>query len=76
MKCYICNAQLSSDEIKHTPAYGRGNFAPCGKCTEIIENVFEPDSEEEIDQQLAFELFYEEREAENQTLTEEDENSS
>lgn len=76
IKCYICDAQLGADEIKHTPAYGRGNFGPCGKCNEIIENVFEPPSEEEIDEQLALELFYEEREADNQTVIEEDENSS
>ncbi len=76
MKCYICDAQLKPDEIKHTPAYGRGNFGPCGKCAEIIENVFEPPSEEEIDQQLAFELFYEERQDENQGLEEDEENSS
>ena len=77
MKCYICDAQLGADEIKHTPAYGRGNFAPCGKCTEIIENVFEPDSEEEIDKQLALELFYEEQEqALNSPVEEDDENSS
>ena len=76
-RCYICDATLNPDEIKHTPAYGRGNFGPCGKCAEIIENVFEPDSEEEIDEQLALELFYEEQEQDLNTPNEDiDENST
>ena len=59
MKCHICNGQLASDEIKHTPAYGRGGFAPCGTCLEKIEEIFEPHDEEEIARQLSLELFYE-----------------
>ena len=59
MRCHICDKPLASDEIKHTPAYGRGNFGPCGTCSEIIENVFEPLDEEEIDKQLALDFYYE-----------------
>lgn len=48
MKCYICDAQLAADDIKFTPKYGRGNFAPCGHCEGIIAEVFEPIPEEEL----------------------------
>jgi hypothetical protein len=49
MKCYICNRTLSSDEVKHTPKHGRGDFAPCGTCESIISEVFEPLDEEQLD---------------------------
>jgi cytidine deaminase len=49
MHCHICDRELSPDEIKMTPAYGRGDFAPCGTCLAVIEEVFEPDSEEDLD---------------------------
>lgn len=59
MRCHICDRPLQNDEIKHDPKYGRGNFDPCGTCLEVSDNLFEPPSEEEIDQQLAFDLYYE-----------------
>lgn len=74
MKCHICDRDLASDEIKHTPEHGRGNFAPCGTCQEVIDSLFEPPSEEEIDRQLVLELFYEELQEEtnnNESLEEE-----
>ncbi len=56
MKCYICDAQLGKDEIKMRPKYGHGGFEPCGHCLSIIEEVFEPLNEEEIDRQIDIEL--------------------
>lgn len=50
---------MDNDSIKHTPEYGRGGFAPCGKCQEIIAEVFEPLDEEEIDNQISLEVYYE-----------------
>lgn len=70
MKCYICDKQLAPDEIKHDPKYGHGGFDPCGSCMEVIDNIFEPPSEEEIDRQLNLELFYEG----NQNVGDADEN--
>ena len=55
MHCHICDRPLAADEIKTTPKYGRGGFAPCGTCLEIIENVFEPLEETEIDYALSVE---------------------
>lgn len=49
MKCHICDRQLSPDEIKMTPAYGKGGFSPCGTCLTVIKEVFEPSSEEDLD---------------------------
>lgn len=48
MNCYICDSRLGSDDIKYTPKYGRGNFAPCGYCQGIIAEVFEPLPEDEL----------------------------
>lgn len=60
MKCYICDAQMDNDSIKHTPEYGRGGFAPCGHCLEIIGDLFNDDSDEEITSQLTAEgIFFE-----------------
>jgi hypothetical protein len=47
MKCHICDAPLSQDEIKLTPEYGKGNFAPCGNCQSIIDEVFAEGDEDE-----------------------------
>lgn len=65
MKCYVCDRTLENDEIKHEPEYERGGFAPCGTCLAIIDEVFEPLPEEDIDRQLAFEFYYEELADEN-----------
>lgn len=70
MKCYICDGQVGPDEIKHTPEYGRGGFAPCGRCQEKIDEVFEHPDEEEIDNQISLELFYEEMENDNSNTRE------
>lgn len=55
MKCYICDKTLGNDEIKHEPHYGHGGFAPCGTCLEIVGELFNDASEEEIDAELSFE---------------------
>ncbi len=60
MKCHICDRQLSPDEIKLTTKYERGKFAPCGTCLSIIEEVFEPLSEEELDLLIDTENFSDE----------------
>lgn len=49
MKCYICDSTMSSDEIKLKPKYGHGGIDPCGKCMEIINDIFEPMAEEDLD---------------------------
>ncbi len=59
MKCYLCDRTLENDEIKHEPEYERGGFSPCGSCLAIIDEIFEPLDEDEIDRQLAFEFYYE-----------------
>lgn len=60
MHCHLCDKQLSNDEIKMTPEYGRGGFAPCGTCLEIINELFNDDSDEEIAEQLTAEgIFFE-----------------
>lgn len=58
MKCYICDKTLGNDEIKHDPKYGHGNYDPCGSCMEIIGEVFEPLTEEDVDAQIAYEMYY------------------
>lgn len=67
---------MASDEIKYTPEFGRGDFAPCGTCQQIIDELFEPPSEEEIDRQLVLELFYEELQDESSDDVVENEDSS
>lgn len=63
MHCHICDKQLANDEIKHEPHYGKGGFAPCSQCLEIIGELFNDDSDDEITEQLTaegifmFELF-------------------
>lgn len=60
MHCHICDGPLSNDEIKHEPHYGKGDFAPCGRCLEIINELFNDDSDEEIAEQLTAEgIFFE-----------------
>lgn len=60
MHCHICDGPLSNDEIKHTPEYGKGDFAPCGRCLEVINELFTDDSDEEIAEQLTAEgIFFE-----------------
>lgn len=67
MRCYLCDRVLSNDEIKHEPEYRRGGFSPCSHCLEVISEIFEPDSEEEIDQQLSLEgLWWDETHSEEE----------
>ncbi len=53
MKCHICNATLSAGEIQWNSDHE--DWDPCGRCLDVIDNVFSDDTEEEIDAQLAFE---------------------
>lgn len=43
--CHICNSTLGPDDVKHTPEYGRGDFAPCPKCLIIVKEVFKKDED-------------------------------
>lgn len=52
MKCHICDKTLSQDEIKLTPKFLKGGFAPCWTCQGVIDEVFEGGSEEEISRDL------------------------
>jgi hypothetical protein len=56
MKCHICDKTLTQEEIKLTPEYGKGGFAPCFECQSAIDEVFNDKSEEEINQELVVEL--------------------
>lgn len=40
---------MASDEIKLAPKYGHGGIDPCGKCMEVINDIFEPHTEEDLD---------------------------
>lgn len=55
MRCHICNAQLSPEEIAYN--HDHDEFEPCGNCLRIISEVFEDGlTEEEIAQALEKEL--------------------
>jgi len=71
MHCHCCDAQLAPDEIKMTPEYGRGGFSPCGRCLEVIGELFNDDSDEEITQQLVGEgIFFELYQKDNENVSE------
>jgi cytidine deaminase len=43
-----------------TPEYGKGGFSPCGRCLDVIGELFNDDSDEEITTQLTAEgIFFE-----------------
>jgi len=60
-RCFICDKTLTAEEVQWNRDHQ--DWDPCGVCLDIINNVFEPHSEEEIDWQLAEELSFEELEA-------------
>lgn len=45
MRCNICDAPLSPEEIKIDPRYG--TFDPCGKCLTVIGEIFSDEDEVE-----------------------------
>ncbi len=53
MRCHICNTVLSPQEIQWNPDHK--DWDPCTSCQEVIDSVFNDDTEEEIDAQLSFE---------------------
>lgn len=63
MHCAICDKILTSDEITFNRQHQK--WDPCFECLEIINSVFEPLSEEEIDRQLSLELGLDSEEAAN-----------
>lgn len=62
MRCYICDAELNGDEIQFNNLHK--DWDPCGYCQHIIDEVFEPISEEEIDIMLLEEGLIEEQKIE------------
>lgn len=47
MRCYICDAELNDEEIQFNNLHQ--DWDPCGHCQQIIDEVFEPISEDEVD---------------------------
>lgn len=72
-RCYICDRILSPEEIQFNRDHD--DFDPCGTCLEVINDLFNHDDEEEIDAQLAVELYYEGL-IENQNVSEDLEDES
>ena len=62
MRCAICNKILSKEEVKFNNLHQ--DFDPCSVCLEIIQDVFEPLDDREIDRVLSLEeagdILYEE----------------
>ena len=50
MRSHICNATLGEAEVKFNSLFEE--WDPCSRCLAIIGEVFEPMSEEEIDEAL------------------------
>ena len=50
MKCFICDATLSKDEVRYNRDHQE--FDPCGTCLQAIAEVFEQKDEEQIDKEL------------------------
>lgn len=53
MRCHICNAVLTPEEVQWNSQHE--DWDPCGRCLQAIEEVFNDDTEEEINEQLVFE---------------------
>jgi uncharacterized protein with PIN domain len=53
MRCHICNAVLSEPEIQWNKDHK--DWDPCTTCQDVIESVFNDNSEDEIERELAFE---------------------
>lgn len=54
MRCHICDAELSDKEIQFNRDHG--DWDPCGRCLDVIGEVFSHEPEGIIDDQLEFEL--------------------
>jgi hypothetical protein len=54
LRCHICNAVLTPNEINWNPDHE--DWGPCNKCQEVIDEVFNDRSEDEIEQELNQEL--------------------
>lgn len=48
MKCHVCDKTLSDKEVQWNRDHQ--DWDPCGTCLEVINNLFEHPSEEEIDE--------------------------
>lgn len=47
MRCFICDVEINGDEIQFNTLHK--DWDPCGNCQHIIDEVFEPLEEEDID---------------------------
>ncbi len=76
MRCHICDASLNDNEIQWNPEHE--DWDPCGTCQAIIDEVFEPLDDEEIEKQLEFEftLIYGPFDSEEQPESSSDEKST
>jgi hypothetical protein len=54
VKCHICNTTLSAAETQWNTDHE--DWDPCNTCLTIINDLFTDSTEEEIDDELAFEL--------------------
>ncbi len=52
MRCNICNSALSPAEIQWHPQHQ--SWDPCGHCLQIIDEIFNDSTEEEIDAEIAY----------------------
>lgn len=54
MKCHICDATLGETEVQWNNDHK--DWDPCGTCQAVIDDVFEPLSEDEVRHQIEVEL--------------------
>lgn len=54
MRCHICNAQLSPAEIQWNNDHK--DWDPCTTCQEVIDGVFNDSTDEEITEEIDYEL--------------------
>jgi cytidine deaminase len=59
VRCHICNSILTPAEVQFNNDHQE--WDPCGRCLEAIDEVFSHRTEEEIDEELQFELFEEDQ---------------
>ena len=50
MRCHICDKTLSKEEISYNRDHE--DFDPCGVCLEVINSLFEPKDENELDKEF------------------------
>lgn len=51
MRCHICDKILSKDEVNFNRDHQ--DFNPCGVCLKVINSLFEPKDEIEMDKEFS-----------------------